>query len=554
MRAAAAKTPKQAAALYLQAARLYYDENQLTPARQSLSAVAAGELGDADLAAYLLLKAELAIDDGEYQRARAALLAVDADLLADPLALDLTEAQLLAAEGKPAKAAQRLMSAEAPLKDAQAIQAVNDAIWHYLNQVSAIETEPSRDTSKKLSQGWWSLRQSMLESFSLDDQLTRLDSWRQAWPKHPAAKHPPSSLIALQEKIGRPTRVGLLLPLSGSLSRAGRAVRDGFITAYLGYGRNASFDVTLYDTASNTISNLYEEALADGMDLLVGPLRKENVAEINGLNPELPVLALNYLATEPPSANLLQLGLAIEDEAESIAARLGRDGASRLLLLHNEEDWAIRASRTFKTRWQAPLTEQTVLDLKTITESVGAAMFVNDSESRRRELSDMLREDLQFLPRARSDIDAVVALITNIEANALVPALRFHFAQDLPVYTSSQSVRGASPGALRELDGFLVSELPWSVLENSIYSEMNEAFSLTADPLSPLYALGVDAFRLCDRLPMFTNGTVVQLLGSSGGLSLTDAGRFKREMAWGRITDGRLTPASHELRARRTAD
>jgi len=542
-RAAAANTAKQAATLYLQSARLYYSGNQQAAARQSFSAIQSELLSEADLAAYLLLNAELAIADGEYQRARASLLAIDPDDLPDPLTLYLTEARLLAAEGKPAAAARRLMSVDLSATDRKTVQAVNDDIWNFLNQLSALDTEASKTSSEEAEQGWWSLRRAMLESFSLDDQRAKLSSWKEAWPKHPAASNPPSSLIAVQADTRRPTRVGLLLPLSGSLSRAGRAVRDGFITAYLRFGRSASFDVTVYDTASDSVSNLYEQSLVEGMDLLVGPLRKESVIELNGLSPELPVLALNYLAMERPAPNLLQLGLAIEDEAESIATRLGQDGAQRLMLLHNDEDWAIRASRTLRSRWQGPLTEQTVMDLKTITESVGAAMFVAASESRRNELSEVLREDLQFLPRARSDIDAIVALVTNIEANALVPALRFHFAQDLPVYTSSQSVRGASPQDLRELKGFLVSELPWFVLENSIYTEMNSAFNLSADPLSPLYALGVDAFRLCDRLPLFSDGAIVQLLGSTGALRLGDGGRFKRELAWGQIADRQLAPA-----------
>lgn len=543
-RAAVAGTSKQAATLYLQSAQLYYKENQLAAARQSFSAIKTEDLENSDLAAYLLLNAELAIADGEYQRARASLLTIDTDDLADPLRLDLTEARLLAAEGRPASAARRLMSVDAPLKDANARQKVNDNIWKYLNQLSALEPETSTASSEKIEQGWWSLRQAMLESFSLADQIARLDSWQKAWPNHPAATNPPSGLNAVKAHIPRPARVGLLLPLSGSLSRAGRAVRDGFITTYLRFGRDASFNVTLYDTASDSVSNLYEQALVDGMDLLVGPLRKESVVELNGLNPELPVLALNYLATEQPAPNLLQVGLAIEDEAKSIAARLERDGAKRLLVLHNDESWAIRASRTLRSQWQAPITEQTVMDLKTITESVGAGMFVAASESRRNELSEVLREDLQFLPRARGDIDAVVALITNIEANALVPALRFHFAQNLPVYASSQAVRGASPRDLRELSGFLISELPWFVLDNSTYTEMNEAFGLSADPLSPLYALGVDAFRLCDRLPLFGSGAIVQLLGSAGALRMEDGSRFQREMAWGRIVDSQLAPAS----------
>jgi outer membrane PBP1 activator LpoA protein len=42
---------------------------------------------------------------------------------------------------------------------------------------------------------------------------------------------------------------------------------------------------------------------------------------------------------------------------------------------------------------------------------------------------------------------------------------------------------------------------------------------------------------------LFSDGTIVQLLGSTGALRLVDGGRFKRELAWGQVADRQLAPA-----------
>jgi outer membrane PBP1 activator LpoA protein len=389
------------------------------------------------------------------------------------------------------------------------------------------------------------LKATMLQSFSVADQRRRLTTWRSRWPRHPANALPPAALQGLDGELWQPRRVGLLLPLSGPLARAGRAVRDGFVSAYLHAshetGQQAPFEIRLYDTAREPFASLYERALLDGMELLVGPLAKDEVATLNDLNPEVPTLALNYL--DPgmvPAANLLQLGMAIEDEADTMVARLLEDGAERLLVFHNYEDWSQRALRRLTANWPFAVTTQSFTDLRTITESVGRAMQVEASQQRRDELNALLGFELEFLPRARQDVDAVVALVNTVEANALVPALRFHFAQALPVYASSQSVRGAQPGELNELSGFRVSELPWYLFSDPLYQDMDGTFVLRGNPLSSLYALGVDAFRVSDRLPLLARGEANQLLGSTGVLSVNSSGRFRRELAWGVVSRGRV--------------
>ena len=220
------------------------------------------------------------------------------------------------------------------------------------------------------------------------------------------------------------------------------------------------------------------------------------------------------------------------------------DGVSRALLFHNYNDWSLRARRTLAEGADSTALELTVqpfTDLRTITESVGSAMHVAGSQSRRDELARLLGEELEFLPRAREDVDAVIALIDNTEANALVPALRFHFADHLPIYASSQTTRRARAGRLAELQGFHVSELPYFLSGDQVFAELAEPFDLANNPFASLMALGSDAYRLAERLS--PDGEVV-LLGSTGLLRQEADGRIVRELAWGTITAGKVQGSS----------
>ncbi len=124
--------------------------------------------------------------------------------------------------------------------------------------------------------------------------------------------------------------MALLLPLSGSLANAGQAVRDGFVAAFFHAGSQTT--IRIYDTNGNAVTRLYEKACSDGAQLVIGPLDKSGVAEINAVpNRPVPVLALNYL---PPgvaaTGGLFQFGLSIEDEARAIARRIYEDGLRRV--------------------------------------------------------------------------------------------------------------------------------------------------------------------------------------------------------------------------------
>ena len=72
--------------------------------------------------------------------------------------------------------------------------------------------------------------------------------------------------------------IALMLPLTGRLANVGRAVRDGFIAAYLAEAGAAATAFTpelhVFDSAKYTSMELMRLARSANADVLVGPLLK----------------------------------------------------------------------------------------------------------------------------------------------------------------------------------------------------------------------------------------------------------------------------------------
>ena len=140
-------------------------------------------------------------------------------------------------------------------------------------------------------------------------------------------------------------------------------------------------------------------ARAARADVLVGPLLKTNVDAFAAfaLASETPTLLLNYLPEAPSeepkprgSLNLLQLGTAIEDEAQTLAAYMGTNQHERIMVIHNNSAWANRALRAFQKDWSHPLYVANFENLKQLTNAVGEVMEVAASTARKNRVAALL--------------------------------------------------------------------------------------------------------------------------------------------------------------------
>ena len=155
------------------------------------------------------------------------------------------------------------------------------------------------------------------------------------------------------------------------------------------------------------------------------------------------------------------------------------------------------------------------------------------------DLAAAIGESVEFVPRRRQDIDAVVALVDAVRGDAVRPALAYHFASGIPVYATSQVTSGRNLNRLSELNLMRITQLPWAVYPNPLKAELDAAFARQTP--GPLQALGVDAYRLADRLPLLASDDHARLLGATGILTL-EGSRVSRELVWAIVRNDRLEP------------
>ena len=233
---------------------------------------------------------------------------------------------------------------------------VHNKIWDAINSLSSIQLNNFANTANNYqSRGWVELARVVTsEAYSIRSQLDAITQWRRIWSQHPAAQQLPLQLEKLEQTWEqRPKHIALILPLQDS---AGRAIQEGFLSAYYA-ALDVSRDVpriSVFDSSNQTaIYLLYDAAVASGADLIIGPLYKQLVNQLQQLD-ELPVptLALNYVdGSNSSSPNLTQFGLAPEDEIEQAVELAWQAGHRNAAIIIPQSNDYQRLQQAFASSW-----------------------------------------------------------------------------------------------------------------------------------------------------------------------------------------------------------
>ena len=445
-------------------------------------------------------------------------------------------AQFDVAAGRPGAGAARLATIDAAaVTDPTTLVAT---LWDYARRARADTAADADDVPGTAADAWRALLADYQEALTPRQQERVWAQWRAAHPRHIAALAPPPFL----SDAAMPRRIALMLPLSGTLAPAARAVRDGFVAAYFASAPPSWQSIRLYDTAAASVAALYGQAVTDDAALVVGPLAKEATRELWALNPDLPVLALNTVpatpAPAPAAAPRIQFALAAVADGRALGRRLSADGARRIALFRGGE-WSESAAAELQAHLgaDAQVVATSVLrDVKGVTANVAETLGVAASQQRHQQLARHFGGTVHFTARRRQDVDAVAALVEADYLASLRPALAFHFAADVPIYASSQALRdgGEGPG----LDGARVCGMPWQLHPPRSKAALQGAFEQVGGAMEALFAFGVDAFRIANRLDDFNGGR--PLRGGTGWLTLGNDGVVQRELVWAEVRNGRF--------------
>jgi len=346
---------------------------------------------------------------------------------------------------------------------------------------------------------------------------------------------PPATSRPPQVKPLYPQHIALLLPMQGQYASTSQAIQAGFLAADAQAKQQGSpsLSIKLYDTSGKNIQSVYQQALSEAADFVVGPLSKQDVTILAKADIHTPTLALNTLDNGNAShnASLFQFALSPKDEIKQIADRAWQEGHHHAIFITSKDEWGQSLQETFQAYWQ----------------SLGGTVIANLSFTRNeKDFFNPIRELLvdnalanaqaleakqikgkkqNRIPPARQDVDAIFLASLPNQARQIYPAVNFFYAGKTPVYATS-SIYSGTPNTQgdQDLNGIHFIDMPW-ILNGS---------------QNRFYAFGMDAYRLISYLLHAENFPSNGVQAATGTLYLKSDHRIYRQLQWATIQNGHV--------------
>ncbi len=555
--------PYKRTLLLLRAAAAEARMNNLAKARQTLQGL---KINYAKVDQRLLLR---------LTQAHIALMQRQADkvlkLLAIPPAADSNHfyladyydlrADAFSLSGNRIETARELIKRERYLRDAALIHANQQDIWQALAMLTEQALMQLRtDPPPNVLSGWMDLVR-IAKTYQLRPAMLRqaVQQWQRTYPHHPADRQMIESLLNRQQQdVSLPKHIALLLPFSSKFGKAAEAIRDGFLAAYYARHMKSPQSIRIYDVSNDDVLAIYQRAIAEGADFIVGPLDKAAIARIASQNPlPVPTLALNYSQENNIPLNLYQFGLSPEEEARQVAERTWFDGHVNAVTLVPAGPWGDRVVQAFNKRWReigGQIVNQETYNPadKDFSRPIRRLLNIDQSKRRYRSLSSLLNRKLKYTSRRRQDIDFVFIAAYPRQARQIRPQLKFYHAASVPVYATSHVFTGnLNPARDRDMDGLIFGDMPWVLTDSqhprSLRSKIEPQISRAGHSLQRLYALGIDAYNIISALNTLKKYPYERFDGETGSLSLDLKQQIHRQLTWVKFVKGRPVRVDQEI-------
>ena len=442
------------------------------------------------------------------------------------------------------------------ISDSEQIQENQEIILRDLQELPSSDLASLTDQpSDAAMQGWIAL--AFIAKSAGDEQHAQqeIDKWMEQYPDHPVSLSILKTIVSQQpEALGRPTQIALILPLKGRFGKAAQAIQDGFMATYYNQKDDAHRpNIRVYDEGSDPqqIRAIYEQAVADGAEFVVGPLNKDSVnALARSGDFSVPVLTLNYSEnTETSIGNFFQMSLSPEQEARQVAEHAWLDGHQKAAAIVPNTSWGDRVFAAFKERWEELGGE--VVELQTYNAKksdygmpIKKLLNIDESEKRARDVKNLINMKFEYEPRRRKDVDMIFMAAFSRQGRLLRPQLRFHRASNIPVYATSHVYSGTfQPNMDRDMNDVKFSDMPWTLVNNSNNAELKikieKLWPSSSKRYMRLYALGIDAFNVIPELNRLRRNEFSSFQGETGLLYLDVNDRLLRRLVWAQFVAGK---------------
>lgn len=605
----------------LLAIRALMKEGKYPQAGQQLNQLPS-QLSDTQQQELLLLKSQFLFSQQNVPGAIQQLNQVKVDDLSKEQQARYYGLKIAAAQGKTSLALLRAYIAQEPLLSGDEHQKNIDATWQALTQLPPQEAASLViNADENTLQGWLDLL-NVWRANTQDGEMLKsaLKDWQTRYPQNPAAKTLPTPLSQAQNFTKASTStIALLLPLNGQAQVFASAIEKGFNDAKNGAlnaepqpaaqpataenaqpaptgdantvvspaaaaitpadtqqpadaqpqpavsAPSSSAQVKVYDTSSQPIQQVMQQAQQDGATLVVGPLLKNNVEAVANSQTPLNVLALNAPEQIQNHPNICYFALSPEDEARDAAHHMWDQGKRQPLLLVPRSSFGDRVVNAFAQEWQklggpAPLQQRfgSTAELKQgINSGAGIALSGTPVNIQPAEPQGVTIAGLtipspqqQSTPPEASgggNVDSVYIVSTQDELQLIKPmiAMRTGSRSAASLYASSRSYQaGAGPDFRLEMEGLQFSDIPLlsgrnPALMQKAAQSFNNDYSLVR-----LYAMGIDAWTLANSFNQVRQTPGFAIDGNTGRLSANQDCVINRTLSWSQYRQGEIVPAS----------
>lgn len=458
------------------------------------------------------------------------------------------------AYGNYLKAATEQLKLAKYLNSPQMIDDNTRTIWKIFESIPKSELEDFRFAAPDELTSWFELAV-INESYKYQPKKLEdaINGWAQRYQNHYAHTLITKELIDKSALLAqRPSKIGLLLPMKGKYKKSAIAVRDGFLAAWY-LDKKEKANIQIYDANSLNIVDAYQQAIKDGVEYIVGPLEKEAIDQLHdNIDTPVKILALNRRDQKKENnnnENLIQFGLSPEDEAMQIAEIAMSDGHKNVLVLASETPLGNRLAETFKEHWiklGGEISGQTnyIVNTTDFSSPVKELLNIDKSERRAKDLRNKLNIKIHNVERRREDVDFIFTTAVPNDARQLIPQIRFHHADNLPIYSTSHIYTGIIDSAKDiDLNDVIFIDMPW-ILDSErqlsiIQVVLNRNWSQEKSKYRRLYALGVDAYNLIPDINRLTQEENSVMLGETGNLTIDSTNIVRRNLRKARFVEGK---------------
>ncbi|MCH9716060.1 MAG: penicillin-binding protein activator [Gammaproteobacteria bacterium] len=455
-------------------------------------------------------------------------------------------AQSYQAQGKPLQSITERIQLDRLLPDTPSRINNHRALWLALTALPTAELNTLAVEAEQGSvlRGWAELALIARKNPAYPQKIVaRLQVWQQTYTQHPARALLPQSLEALQSHLyEKPKQIALLLPLSGPLAGPGQAVQDGFMAALRSQGAVMQTTLRFYDTNRLSAASAYHRAISEGAQYVIGPLSKENVATVAGMQHPVPTLLLNNTPARTQD-NAYQFGLSPANEAQQVAIKARQAGLSRALIIAPLGASGDETSAAFTNEWRH-LRGQVVDTLRFdpanpahLNEDIRELLQAMPDDERKKQLKAIAKDpEMERTPLRREDFDVIFLLAYPSHARQIMPMLRYYYAGNIPTYATSSVYTGTqNTMADRDLDPIIFCDMPW-VFNNPGAKKYDwpEGFN----SYTRLYALGMDSYTLGTELNTLLLFPAFGAHNQTGVLYLDQNQRISRVLPFAQFKEG----------------